>query len=261
MFESILEFEQDAAVLNPAVFIVPGLIAVWLGLFLWLGGLRFRKVLLAVVFAMFGFVCGFFLIGKHPISAVALAVAAGGVAAMFDKIFITIMAASLVVVLSFAASASPYLPEKTVPQKVYYKGEPLDLEQTFDNINRYATDFSVELKQLCQQIPRYSWAIITALAVISIAAGFFFWRLVCAFSCAGWGVLLIFFGMILLLLYKGAEPVTRIVARGSFYLSVFAAMIAFGAVEQLLLYKYTLKKRKYEEEEESEKKGSSWRNR
>jgi len=80
-----------------------------------------------------------------------------------------------------------------------------------------------------------------AAAVIAIVlerilvTGSLFWHLASALCCAALGTVLIFAGMILLLLYKGAMPVGYISGRQSFYIAVFIAMIAFGTTEQLLL--------------------------
>ena len=130
----------------------------------------------------------------------------------------------------------------------------------------YIADFITEIKQILSQMPVYSWAIIAALAVIFIAAGFFKWRLTSAFCCATLGVMLIFAGMILLLLYKGAAPISRICRNQSFYLGIFAAMTAFGTTEQLLFCqriegKSTRKKKTNKDREELKKTSSAWRNR
>jgi hypothetical protein len=78
--------------------------------------------------------------------------------------------------------------------------------------------------------------------------------------------MLIFAGMILLLLYKGAAPISRICQNQSVFLGVFAAMTAFGTTEQLLLCqrikeKLTRKMGKSKEGKEPEKIPTSWRNR
>jgi hypothetical protein len=70
--------------------------------------------------------------------------------------------------------------------------------------------------------------------------------------------------MILLLSYKGTEPVSYISGNPSFYGMVFAAMTAFGTIEQLLLCRFAKSKAKREEkagkgEQKSEKKWSNWR--
>jgi len=240
MLEIAQYFEQVTAGFRPIVLIASGLAAVLVGLFIWLGGLGVRRVLLAVVGAITGGICGFFIIGRNIASALILAAGAAIIAIMFEKIFITILAAGLATVFGFAVLARPYIES--------------------------SADFSTEIKQACLQMPLYCWAIIVALAVIFILAGFFLWRLTSALCCATLGTFLIFAGMILLLLYKGAAPISSIYSRTPFYAAIFAAMTAFGTMEQLLLYQLAEEKLTRKKETNKGKKGPhetrmSWRTR
>jgi len=164
MLEIALDFEQKAAQLSPIVLIAPGLVAVLLGLFVWLGGLGFRRILAVIVGAVSGGVCGFFIASRNVTPAMAFAIAAAVIAVVLEKMY-------------------------------------------------------------------------TAIA----GTGFFFWRFIPALCCAALGTMLIFAGMILLLLYKGALPVSCISRNQSFYASVFMAATAFGTIEQLLLCQRTKK--------------------
>ena len=229
MLEIAQHFEQVAAGFRPIVLIGPGLAGVLVGLFVWLGGLGVRRVLLAVVGAISGGICGFFIIGRNILSAMILASIAAIIATMFEKIFITILAAGLAAVFGFAVLARPYIES--------------------------SADFSTDIKQACLQMPMYCWAIIVALVVIFIVAGFFLWRLTSALCCATLGTLLIFAGMILLLLYKGAAPISRIYSRTPFYAAVFVAMVALGTMGQLLLCQRAEEKLTRKKETNKGKKG------
>ncbi len=262
-------FEQMAAQFNTMVLIGPGLAAVLLGLFVWLGGLGFRKLLVAVAGAVSGAVCGFFIIGHNIIPAMVSAVLAVFIAVMFEKIFITILAAGLAAVFGFVVLVNPYVDNSAISRQypeyeVHNPAASFSLRQTIETVKEYATDFSDELKRACSQMPAHNWAIIAALAAISIAAGFFLWRLTSALCYAALGTVLIFAGMILLLIYKGAEPVSYISRRQSFCVAVFAAMIAFGTIEQLLLCKpakrpLTTKKETSKSDEEQSPTKPNWR--
>jgi len=205
MLEIAQEFEQMAGPLNPAVLIVLGSAAVLAGLFVWLGGLGFRRVLVALVGAVSGGACGFFMGGQRVVPAIAAAAVAAVIAVIFERIFITILAAALAVISSFVVLANPYIENAT------------------------------SLKELCLHMPVYRWVIIAALAVVFIIAGVYIWRLISALCCSALGTILVFAGMILLLTYKAAVPLSHIGSKPSFYAAVFLAMIAFGTVEQLLL--------------------------
>lgn len=237
MFELAQNLEQAATGLSPIVSVLLGLAAVIAGLFVWLGGLGFRKILVAVVGAVGGGSCAFLMHGRD-IMPIAIAAAIGVVVALiFERLFITIMTAGLAALFSFAILAG-----------------------------LYNTDFSEGLKRACLQMPVYSWVIIAALAVIFIVAGFYLWRLTSALCCAVLGTMLVFAGMILLLLYKGAAPVSYISGRGLFFAAVFGAMTAFGTIEQLLFCRLpekrlTAKKRAGSSENRPDKASLGWRNR
>ena len=244
MLEIAQNFEQMTATLSPVVLIAPGLAAVIVGLFVWLGGLGLRRLLVAVVGAVGGGICGFFIIGRNTMSAMISAGVAAVIAIIFEKFFITILAAALAAALGLAILAGPYIENPQEPiqnyypfnqEKISYRGPYISVHESIHIVKAYIVDFSDRIKQACLQMPVYNWIIIAALAAIFITGGFLLWRLTSALCCATLGTLLVFAGMILLLLYKGAEPISSISRRTLFYAAVFIAMIVFGTIEQLLL--------------------------
>ena len=90
MLEIALHFEQMATRLRPVILIGPGLACVTIGLFLWLGGLGFRKVLLIIVGAVSGGVGGFFVTGHNIVLAGISAALTVLIAILFEKTFIII---------------------------------------------------------------------------------------------------------------------------------------------------------------------------
>jgi hypothetical protein len=267
MLEIARQLEQTAVWFNPVVLIGPGLAAVLLGLFIWLGGLGFRRALVAIVGAVSGGICGFFISGRNIVPATISAGIAAVLAIMLERIFITILAGVLAVILGFAVLAGPYIENADEATSIEWDKVPnLSTQQTVKMAKAYLTDFVDETKRILLQMPVYNWAIMAALAVIFPVAGFFQRRLTSAFCCAALGAILIFAGMILLLLYKGAAPISRICQNQSYYLSVFAVMTAFGTAEQLLFCqrikeRLTRKKGKSKDGEDPEKTSASWRNR
>ena len=240
MLEIAQNFEQTAASFSPIVLIAPGLTAVIVGLFVWLGGLGLRKLLVVVVGAVGGGIFGFFVIGRNVMSAM-ISVGVGAVIAIiFKRIFITILAAALAAAIGIAVLAGPYVgnAEGANPinrDKILAKGPAITIHESIHILKVHTVFFTNEIKQACLQMPAYNWIIIAALVTIFIMGGLFLWRLTTALCCATLGTLLVFAGMILLLLYKGAEPISSISRRTLFYAAVFIVMIAFGTIEQLLL--------------------------
>lgn len=267
MFEIARQLEQTAVSFNPAVLVATGLAVVLLGLLVWLGGLGFRKVLVAIVGAAIGGICGFFMGGQNIVPVAVSAGLAALIAVLLERVFIAIMVGALAAILGFAVLAGPRIANGGGATSVEWnKTQNLSVQQTVRIAEVYIADFAAEAERIFSQMPMYEWAIIGALVVIFTAAGFFCRRLTSAFCCSALGTILIFAGMILLLLYKGAAPISRICQNQLYYLGIFAAMTAFGMTEQLLLCqrikeRLARKKGKSKDEGEPETVSVNWRGR
>jgi hypothetical protein len=229
-------FEQMAVQLSPIFLIGPGLATVLVGLFIWLGGLGFKRLLAAVAGAVSGGICGFFIVGRNIMAAIILASVAAVIAIIFERLFITILAATLAAVLGFAVLAWPYIENsQEVIHRMPVQSSALSVRESIEKVKAYVADVSEKIKQACSQMPGYSWPILLALVAIFIVVGLFFRRLASALCCSALGTMLIFAGMILLLLYKGSVPISSIYNKPPFYGAAFIAMTVFGTIEQLLL--------------------------
>jgi len=245
MLEILQDFEYalgGRVRLSPVVLVGPGLVCVIAGLFIWLGGLGFRKILVAVAGAITGGICGFFAIGQNIISAAFTAALAAALAMLFERIFITILTAALAAAFAFAVLAGPYIenPQQATVvslSEISAQDSAFGVRESAEKMKTCIIDAGQKVKHACLQMPVYNWAMIMVLILICIVAGFSLWQLASALCCSALGTVLIFAGMILLLLNKGSMPVSIISSRSSFYVAVFAAMMAFGTIEQLLLCK------------------------
>ena len=115
MLEIAQNFEQMAADFSPAALIVPGLVCVVAGLFIWLGGLGCTRLLALVVGAMTGGICTFFWAGQNIILTLALAAVAAIIAVILKKIFMIILSAAVVLVLCLAFLSYPYIRQGKPP--------------------------------------------------------------------------------------------------------------------------------------------------
>ena len=232
MITEILErFESLARSCSPVALVAGGLAAVVLGLFVWLGGLGFKKPLVMITGMVAGVISAYTFVGlKLP--AIAISAVVGAVVAIaLEKIFVALLAAALAAVAGFVVLGAVY-----------------------------KTDFAQGIKHAACQTPVHCWIIVGALVLISVMAGFYLRRLVSALCCAAVGTVTVFAGMILLLVYKGADPVGHISSKPSFYSSVFAVMTGFGTFEQLLLYQHHAEEpRSKKEPENREQKKMGWR--
>lgn len=240
MLEVLLNFEEAAGRLSPIVLIGPGLIAVLIGLFVWLGGLGLKKLLAAATGAVSGGTCGFFLIDQNIIAAIGMAAAAAAIAVIFQKLFIVILTALLAAIVGFVVLATlsngkAKAAISTNQKKTSAQLETLDVSQSVELVKAYTVDITARIKQICREMPIHYWGILLVLVVICVVVGCALYRLTSAFCCATLGTTLVFVGMISLLLYKGSTPIDIINHKPSFYGVILGAMIAFGTIEQLFL--------------------------
>jgi hypothetical protein len=190
------------------------------------------------------------------------------VAVLFEKIFLAMLTGILAAAICFAFFAKPYIwneesmngfqERKTEKMKMY-----LSARDSIEIADGYANDFVAETRRIFSKMPGYSRAIIIAMVVFFTATGFFRQRLTAAFCCATLGSMLIFAGMIMMLLYKGAAPVSRICQNQVFSQSIFGIMTGFGLAMQLLLCQRIREKlaRSSRRGKESKQGTTDWRNR
>lgn len=261
MLDILLDIEQMAGRLRPIVLIGPGLTAVIVGLFIWLGGLRFVRIFVVILGAVSAGICGFFVVGRSIITVIALVVVPVLIAVLPHRIFITIFAAGLAAVLTFVVLTVLYQDMIEPLEWSATKHEETSDQNAVFTINQW--DFGARIQHLCLEMPIITWLIILVVMLIAMAGGFYLWRFASAFYCAVLGTVLIFAGMILLLLYKGSVPVSTICNRPLFYAGVFAAMTALGTGEQLLLRPYPKRKAIRKKEAKKSKTAGNkniWRN-
>ena len=256
MLEILQDFEQTATQFSPIVLIGPGLATVLVGLFIWLGGLGFRRLLVAVAGAVSGGICGFFIVGRNIRVAIIMAGVAAVVAIIFERLFVAILAAALAAVFGFAVLAWPYIENsQEVIRRMPVQSSALSISESIEKVKAYIADVSEKIKQACSQMPVYNWLILLVLVIIFVVAGLFFRHLASALYYSALGTTLIFTGMILLLLYKGSVPISSIYSKPPLYGAVFVAMTGFGTIEQLLLCQRAKRKSIRKQEADKDKEG------
>jgi len=266
MLEILQDFERAAPKLAPVVVILPGLAAVVAGLFVWLGGLRFKRLLAGLIGAIAGGIAGFFLASRNIASITVTAGIGALIAIILQRLFMAILAAALAAGFGFMVLAVPHLqPADTEPAKsqaeIAAGDQPDTVRQSVETLKEYAVNFGYTVKWVGSRVPIYSWAILAAAAAVSAVVGLYLWRLVSALCCAALGTTLIFAGMILLLSYKGSAPITKMSGGSPVYAAIFLGMITFGTIEQWLLFrlKKTRPAKAKKDKLESEQEKRTWR--
>ncbi len=257
MIEIFQNFEQVAARFNPSILIGSGVAILILGLLIWLGGLGLRKIFFSLAGLGCGFVFGLFVGGRNIFSALFSGAFAALIALIFEKVFVVLLVVALAAAVAFTVLAEPYFEQAETITAQSQKSEQTtitSLDEIPQELKTFALDAGRKIKQAGTKIPVKIWAIIAAPAVIFLICGVVLWRFTSALFFSVLGTMVLFFGMILLLLYKGSEAVGQIRGKPLIYAAVFLVMAAFGTIEQLLLCKGS-KKEKVTEIEPGEGKG------
>jgi len=246
MIEIFQNFEQVAARFNPSILIGSGVVFLLLGLCIWLSGLALRKILISIAGLACGIVVGLFVVGRNIFSASLSAALAALIALIFQKVLAVLLAAALAAAIAFTVLSEPYFEKaettevrNEMPEQTTTAG----LDETLKELKTFALDAGEKIKQAGSKIPVQIWAIIAAPAVIFLICGVLLWRWTTALFFSVLGTMVVFLGMLLLLSYKGTEPVSHIRSKPLISAAVFLAMAAFGTVVQLLLCKSSKKQK------------------
>jgi hypothetical protein len=201
--------------------------------------LYIKRLLVGIIGAAGGCVLGVVVINRGPVPVAALAAVTALVAIAFEKVVITIMAAVLAIVMAFAVLAGPYMKnagtESARRDEASVQTSTYGFNDVIAELKAYAVDVAEKVRYAGSNMPPQRWALVASMAVIFVVGGFVVWHLTAALCFSTLGTMLIFFGMTLLLLYKGSSPVGLVNDRPIVYAGVFAGMIAFGTIEQMVL--------------------------
>lgn len=240
MLEIFKNFEQLTGRFSPSVLIISGILLLLLGLCIWIAGHGLRKILIFLVGLAGGVVVGLYAIGRNTFSSLLAGGLAALIALILEKVLVILLAAAMASAIAFAVLAEPYFVKaETAETQTEAPAQTMDLgfNEALQELKTFGLDAGEKIRQAGMRIPVYIWTIMAAAAAIILVCGIILWRFTSALFFSVAGTIVIFLGMILLLSYKGTEPISHI--RNNPFISavVFLAMIAFGTIVQLLLCK------------------------
>ena len=246
MIEIFQNFEQITGRFSTSVLIGSGVVFLLLGLCIWLSGLALSKIFISIVGLAGGIVVGLFVVGRNIFSASLSAALTSLLALIFQKVLCVLLAASLAAAIAFTILAEPYFEQAEtteVQTEMSDETRTAGLDEIFEELKIFGLDAGEKIKQAGTKIPVQIWAIIAAPAVIFLVCGVLLWRWTTALFFSVTGTMVIFLGLILLLSYKGTEPVSHIRSMPLISAAVFLALAAFGTIVQLLLCKGSKKQK------------------
>ena len=246
MIEIFQNFEQMTGRFNSSVLIGSGVVFLLLGLCIWLSGLAIRKILISIIGLAGGIIVGLYVIGRNLFSASLSGALAALIALILEKILVVLLAAALAAAIAFTILAEPYFEQAETVEVQSDMSEltiTVGLDETFEELKTFGLDAGRSIKQAGTKIPVQIWAIIAAPALIFLICGVFLWRYTTALFFSVAGTMVVFLSMILLLSYKGTEPISHLRSKPLISTVVFFVMVAFGTIVQLLLCKSSKKEK------------------
>jgi hypothetical protein len=240
MLEIFQNLEQMINRFSPWLLIASGAVFLLLGLCIWIAGHSLRKIFIALAGLAAGIVVGLFVIGRNVFSASLSGGLAALIALIFEKVLVVLLAAALAAAIAFTILAEPYFTQTEAVETqndISAQTTTIDPNEILQELKTFGLDAGEKIKQAGTKVPVYIWAIIAAVAAVLLVCGIALWRFTSSLFFSVAGTMVIFLGMILLLSYKGAEPISHIRSNPLISAAVFLAMAAFGTIVQLLLCK------------------------
>lgn len=220
----------------PILLLGPGIALVIAGLFMWLGGLRWRKAVAAFAAAVAGLIGAYLLTDRQLLPLVLVPVVLAGLGLYFDRLIVVLLGALIVAgVIFIGPTVADIYSESPDSETAAVEQEPLGLLESVDFIEELAGKLKQTMKTIIANIsPMQKTAAVIAAAIFMVI-GIVSWRFACASTCATIGVAEIAAGATLILLYKGAETLRQVAEYHLLIIGAAGGLILIGAAVQMRL--------------------------
>ncbi len=193
--------------MQPSLLFMLTVITIAVGLFIWLGGLGFKKIMFALIGLCFGTSCMLFYTGINLLLVVAVIGIFVLIAIKLQDTFLSLIASAATVVVGYLMLIRPYF--------------------------RPSNDILAVIRQLTIGVPYYNWLILLVVAALPFAV-ISIQDAPALFASAA-GTILILAGTVMALLNFGYPAVSYIAIKQDIFLAGLTMTIAAGVVVQLWL--------------------------
>lgn len=264
MVEILKSFEQAAGRLSLAAIVLPGIVLAVVGLVIWLGGLRLRRVSLALTGLILGGVFVFTTSIHSPAVAGLSILAPVFVAVILPRLFTAVVLAKLVAGILFVILAWSLLSAPATNVRKVSGQQSFSARESLDLLRAYGMDLTDNVKQVGRKLAFVNWLIVAVIGSAVFAVGLLFKHATGAMAFSALGTLLIWTGLAALLMFKGSMPIGRIEHDAMAYSLGAFGMVVFGTIEQFLLCRHADRKRearqhKKDDEEQAKESKRNWR--
>jgi hypothetical protein len=238
MTDFLSTFQNTASALPPMVLAIVGGILAWMGLCLWLGGLRWLKFYAGIAAATIGYAAAYFLTDREIYFLVGIPALAALLAIFFEKTTVVLLAAVLIAGAVNLALVWPTLTDAKTwqnPPAMTTSGQGDVVSQSLAVLENYVVWIGQNIYHAAESLGTMRWAVYGVAILAVVGVGLLIPRGICAFLCATLGVIWIAAGMFFLLLYKGSKPADIVLANPSLFGMIAGGMIIFGVLINLAI--------------------------
>jgi hypothetical protein len=200
-------FQNRVTHLQPSLLLTLAAVTIAAGLFVWLGGLGFKKVVFVLIGVFFGAFCTLFSSGTNLFLAAAII----GICAMFaltlQDTFLILIASAIAAVIGYSILIRPYF--------------------------RPSVNILAVIRQFAIGVPYYNWPILLALTAVPFAA--VPWQGASALFSSAAGTILILAGTIMALLNFDYPAIGYMTTKQDTYIAGSALATILGTIAQLWL--------------------------
>lgn len=200
-------FQNRVTHLQPSLLLTLAVVTITAGLFVWLGGLGFKKVMFVVAGIFFGAFCSLFSSGTNLLLAAAIIGICAVLALKLQDTFFMLVASACAAVIGYSILIRPYF--------------------------RPSGDILPVIRQLAIGVPYYNWPILLAITTLPFAV--ISWQGASALFSSAAGTTLILTGTTMALLNFGYPAVGYMNTRQDIYIAIIALATILGTIAQLWL--------------------------
>ena len=200
-------FQNRVTHLQPSLLLTLAVITIAAGLFVWLGGLGFKKIVFVVAGVFFGAFCTLFFSGANLFLAAAVIGICAMLALTLQETFLVLVASAFAAAIGYSILIQPYF--------------------------RPSGNILAVIRQLTIGVPYYNWPILLLLTAIPFAA--VSWPSAPALFSSAAGTILIVAGTTMALLNFDYPAVGYMTTRQDIYIAIIALVTILGTIVQLWL--------------------------
>jgi len=200
-------FQNRVTHLQPSLLLTLAAVTIAVGLFVWLGGFGFRKIMFVLAGAFFGAFCTLFSSGSNPFLAAALIGVFALLALKLQDTFLILVASAFAAVIGYSILVQPYF--------------------------RPSNNILAVVRQIVIGVPYYNWPILLAITALPFAV--ISWQGASALFSSAAGTILVLTGTTMALLNFEYPAVSYMTKRQDIYIAIIALATILGTIAQLWL--------------------------